>query len=125
MRLAAEQLAEIVRELAARGSRPLAELPALPYTSRVLGAALVVCRQRPETANGHVFLTLEDETGLLNVIVRPQVFEEQRRQVRGEPLATIASTVSHEQGATSLLGERFERLEHSEAAAAVPARNFH
>ena len=83
-----------------------------------------MCRQRPETANGHVFLTLEDETGLLNVIVRPQVFDEQRRQVRGEPLVTIAGTVSHEQGATSLLGERFERLEHSAAAAAVPQRDF-
>ena len=112
-------------QLAARGARPLAELPDLPHTSRVIVGGLVVCRQRPETANGHVFLTLEDETGLLNVIVRPQVFDEQRRQVRGEPLVTIAGTVSHEQGATSLLGERFERLEHSTAAAAVPARNFH
>ncbi len=56
--------------------------------------------------------------------VRPQVFDEQRRQVRGEPLVTITGTVSHEQGATSLLGEHFERLEQSDAAAAVPQRDF-
>jgi error-prone DNA polymerase len=57
--------------LDALGARRLEELPELPHESRVSVGGLVVCRQRPETANGHVFLTIEDETALLNVIVRP------------------------------------------------------
>ena len=85
----------------------------------------MVCRQRPSTTKGHAFLTLEDETGLANVIVRPQVYEAQRQTVRGEPLVIIQGTVSHDQNATSLLGQRFEPLERTPAAEHVPSRNFH
>jgi hypothetical protein len=45
---------------------------------------MVVCRQRPETAKGYIFLLLEDETGLTNVIVRPDLYEAERSVVRGE-----------------------------------------
>ena len=112
-------------KLDALGARRLEELPELPHKSRVTVGGLVVCRQRPETANGHVFLTIEDETALLNVIVRPQVFEAQRRVVRGESLLIVEGELGHDQGATSLLAARFQSLERSAAADAVPARNFH
>ncbi|MBM4437335.1 MAG: error-prone DNA polymerase, partial [Actinobacteria bacterium] len=112
-------------KLDALGAKRLEDLPALPHRSRVAVGGLVVCRQRPETAGGHVFLTLEDETGLLNVIVRPKIFEAQRRTIRGEPLLLITGALSHEQNATSLLGDDFEALEQSLAATSVAARNFH
>src|SRR6202022_2578892 len=53
--------------------------------TRVRTAGLVVCRQRPGTAKGFVFLLLEDETGLVNVVIRPDFYEAQRRVIRGEP----------------------------------------
>jgi error-prone DNA polymerase len=61
--------------LAARGVRRAAELAHLVDGVRVRVAGAVICRQRPGTAKGFLFLTLEDETGLVNVIVRPDLFE--------------------------------------------------
>jgi error-prone DNA polymerase len=63
------------RELAARGVRRAGELGALADGSRVTVAGAVICRQRPGTAQGFMFLTLEDESGLANVIVRPDLFD--------------------------------------------------
>ena len=51
--------------------------------SRVAGA--VITRQRPGTAKGFVFLTLEDETGIANIIVRPDLFTDQRADIIGSP----------------------------------------
>ncbi|MBX6342423.1 MAG: error-prone DNA polymerase, partial [Thermomicrobiaceae bacterium] len=62
-----------------------ADLAALPHGARVRVAGLVVCRQRPVTAKGITFLLLEDERGLVNVVVYPALYEEQRLLVRGEP----------------------------------------
>ena len=50
---------------------------------------IVICRQRPETANDFMFMTLEDETGLVNVIVQPKIYHAQARVLRGEPLLVI------------------------------------
>jgi error-prone DNA polymerase len=61
--------------LRARGVRRAADLPGLPDGAWVRVAGSVICRQRPGTAKGFMFLTLEDETGLVNVIVRPDLFE--------------------------------------------------
>ena len=47
--------------------------------ARVRVAGAVICRQRPGTAKGFMFLTLEDETGLVNIIVRPDLFDARRR----------------------------------------------
>ncbi len=53
-------------------------VPLQPEGALVRVAGAVICRQRPGTAHGFLFLTLEDETGLVNVIVRPDVFREQK-----------------------------------------------
>ena len=55
-------------------------------------AGLIVCRQRPGTAKGVKFLLLEDEVGLVNVIVYPELYEERRLIVRGEPFLVIEGT---------------------------------
>jgi error-prone DNA polymerase len=61
--------------LRGRGVARAADLAGLPDGSRVRVAGTVICRQRPGTAKGFMFLTLEDETGLVNVIVRPDQFD--------------------------------------------------
>jgi error-prone DNA polymerase len=62
------------------------DLAALPHGERVTIAGLVVARQRPSTANGVVFMLLEDEHGQINLVVPPPVYDRHRAAVRGEPL---------------------------------------
>jgi error-prone DNA polymerase len=62
------------------------QLRAAPNRSRVVVAGMTVARQRPATANGVVFMLLEDEHGQMNLIVPPQVYDRFRAVVRGEPL---------------------------------------
>jgi error-prone DNA polymerase len=63
-----------------------ADFDHLEHRSQVAVAGLVVARQRPSTANGVVFMLLEDEHGQMNLVVPPQVYERFRPLVRGEPL---------------------------------------
>jgi error-prone DNA polymerase len=65
------------------------ELNAAPHRSRVVFAGLAIARQRPATANGIVFMLLEDEAGQVNLIVSPEVYERHRATVRGEPLLLV------------------------------------
>ena len=61
-------------------------------------AGLVICRQRPSTARGFVFLTLEDEGGMVNVVVEPLVYEAQRRTIVGHAALEIDGELQREQG---------------------------
>ncbi|WP_457836106.1 OB-fold nucleic acid binding domain-containing protein, partial [Staphylococcus aureus] len=54
------------------------ELAEMPHGARASAAGLVICRQRPGTASGVVFVTMEDETGFLNLVLWAKVFEAQR-----------------------------------------------
>jgi DNA polymerase III alpha subunit len=74
-------------------------------------AGLVVARQRPGTAKGFVFILLEDETGMMNVIVRPDVFERYRAVVRGEPLLLVKGVLAKDDGALNVLAEEITALE--------------
>jgi error-prone DNA polymerase len=71
--------------------------------ARVRTAGLVVCRQRPGTAKGFVFLLLEDETGLVNIVVRPDLYESQRSIIRGEPYLCIEGTVQLQSGTLNVI----------------------
>ncbi|HKE79751.1 MAG TPA: OB-fold nucleic acid binding domain-containing protein, partial [Solirubrobacteraceae bacterium] len=75
--------------LSRRGVVSSAGLAGLPHDAHVHVAGLVVARQRPGTAKGVVFLLLEDETGTVNVIIPPKVYERDRLVVRTEPLVAI------------------------------------
>jgi error-prone DNA polymerase len=80
---------------------------------RVETAGLVVCRQRPGTAKGIVFLLLEDEHGLTNVLVPSELYEQQRPLVRSCPFLWIGGTLEGHAGAVPMLrAERVERLQH-------------
>src|SRR5881396_3374191 len=74
-------------------------------------AGLVVARQRPETAKGIVFLLVEDETGMTNVIVRPDVYDRCRAAVRGEPFVLVTGKLAKDDGTVNVLAEKVEGLQ--------------
>jgi len=74
-------------------------------------AGLVVARQRPETAKGIVFMLVEDETGMTNVIVRPDVYDRYRAAVRGEPFVLVSGKLAKDDGTVNVLAERVEGLQ--------------
>ena len=100
-------------------------LPSMPKNLVCKVGGLVITRQRPGTAKGFVFLTLEDETGLVNVIVRPDVYERNRRTIRGSHCLIVEGVLQKEQGCIDLIMKRCWELDEHGAAAKVRARNFH
>jgi error-prone DNA polymerase len=77
---------------------------------RLTGAGLVLVRQRPGTAKGVIFMTLEDETGVLNVIVWPKVFEQFRPVVMGARLVKVRGRLQSAEGITHLVAEHIEDI---------------
>jgi error-prone DNA polymerase len=77
---------------------------------RVRIAGLVVCRQRPRTAAGFLFILLEDETGLTNVVVRPDLYEAERSVLRGEPYLYVEGAVQLRSKTLNLLAERVSSM---------------
>lgn len=88
-------------------------------------AGCVICRQRPGTAKGFVFLTLEDETGLANVVIRPQVFEEYRRVIVNNSFLSVTGRLQLEEGTKNLVARHFEVLPPLPGDPNMPSRNFH
>ncbi len=93
-------------ELALRGVLRASDLPRGRHGRRVRVAGAVITRQRPGTAKGFVFLTLEDETGIANIIVRPDLFSEQKRAIVGEPYVIVEGTLQIQEGVTSVKADR-------------------
>jgi error-prone DNA polymerase len=111
------------RGLAAQGVVKAADLERLPDGSPVRVAGAVVVRQRPGTAKGFVFLNLEDETGLMNIIVRPQFFARYRLLLTAEPFLLVAGKLQHEDNVVSVRAEGLWRLDMQMGA--VPSHDFH
>jgi error-prone DNA polymerase len=100
-------------------------LTALPNHLVCKIGGMVITRQRPGTAKGFVFLTLEDETGLVNVIVRPDVYERYRRVIRQSKSLVIEGTLQKEYGVVDVIMKRCWPLDTQGTADNVRARNFH
>jgi len=98
------------RELALRGVVRAADLPRGRHGRRVRVAGAVITRQRPGTAKGFVFLTLEDETGIANIIVRPDLFAGERLAIVSEPYLVVEGTLQIQDGVTSVKAERVAPL---------------
>jgi error-prone DNA polymerase len=88
------------------------DLPKCQHGSRIRIARNVICRQRPGTAKGFVFISLEDETGVSNAIVSPPLFEEQRLVITEESFLVIEGRFQRIDGVIHVKAERIERLEH-------------
>jgi DNA polymerase III alpha subunit len=78
--------------------------------ARVAVAGLVVCRQRPGTAKGVIFLTLEDETGVANVVVWAKVFETFRRAVIAGRCLKVTGRVQRDGDVVHVVAERIEDI---------------
>jgi DNA polymerase III alpha subunit len=70
----------------------------------------VVARQRPETAKGFIFVLMEDEAGMINVIVRPDVYERHRVAVRGEPFLLVEGKLQKDGATVNVIAETVEGL---------------
>jgi error-prone DNA polymerase len=94
------------------------ELAGTPDGSRIEVAGLVVARQRPATANGVVFMLLEDEGGVVNVIVPPPVYERCRLAVRTAAFALVAGDLERRQGVINLVASAVDRVQAPSATEA-------
>src|SRR6185503_2012480 len=101
------------------------EVLALPNGRRAHYAGLVICRQRPGTASGVVFLTLEDETGFVNVVVWAKVYEKFRVLVRTASLLGVSGKLQVEDGVTHLIAESFWVPRLTRSPAEVESHDFH
>jgi len=86
------------------------ELNQQPNEAWVQVAGLAVVRQRPPTAKGFVFLTLEDEEGLLNVIIRPDVYQQYRAVIDGAALVLVEGQLQREGSITNVLAQHITSL---------------
>jgi error-prone DNA polymerase len=87
------------------------DLARVKHGERVTIAGMVICRQRPGTAKGHVFVSLEDETGIANAIVRSELFEKQRLTITHESFLEIDGRLQHQEGVVSVLARQVRRCD--------------
>ena len=109
-------------DMALRGVLRASDLPQVRDGRRVRVAGMVITRQRPGTAKGFVFLTLEDETGVANVIVRPDLFDRERLAVVRQPFLLVEGVLQQQDGVISV---RAERVQGIDGAASVDAHDFY
>jgi error-prone DNA polymerase len=98
------------RELSLRGVLRAADLPRERQGRRIRVAGTVITRQRPGTAKGFVFLTLEDETGISNIIVRPDVFARERITILEEPFLLVEGVLQNQENVTAVRAEKVEGI---------------
>lgn len=125
--LRAHPLSFLRDQLNRRGVTPAADLldaQRHPTDTRVAVAGLVLCRQRPGTASGVIFMTLEDETGVANLIVRPHVYEAHRRAARHGVVIVAHGKVERDGQVVHLLAERFDDLSDRFQQLLVKPREF-
>jgi len=113
------------KELAMRGVLPAIELPRAKQGRRVRTAGMVITRQRPGTAKGFVFLTLEDETGISNIIIRPDLYAEDRRIVVEASFLLVEGLLQNQDGVTSIKAEKMSKLDGMPDEAAIDSHDFH
>jgi error-prone DNA polymerase len=99
-----------------------ADLAQIPNGRVVRVAGAIIVRQRPGTAKGFVFLSLEDETGIANAILEPAVFDRYKLTVLGERFLLLDGILQNQDGAISIKVGRVAALG---AGAAAEAHNFH
>ena len=101
------------------------DLKKLPHGASASTAGAVICRQRPGTAKGVVFITLEDETGLSNSIVYADRFEDYRLTITTEPFLLITGKVQQAEGTTHLMAEEIQPLQTPSELPAAASHDFH
>jgi error-prone DNA polymerase len=109
--------------MTALGVRRAYELEHLPNGICLRIAGAIIARQRPGTAKGFVFLSVEDETGIANAIIAPDVFAENRVTIVSHPFLLIEGRLQHQDNVISVKVDSVEAL--SIPAAAAASHDFH
>lgn len=109
------------RDLAAFGVVPNAQLLAMPPGVRIRFAGSVIVRQRPGTAKGVLFITLEDETGMAQALVSPQLLKKHRQLIVATPGLVIEGILQKKDGSMTVKAERFWAIDH---LAETPSHDF-
>jgi error-prone DNA polymerase len=118
-------LAPLREKLRARRLPDARTVSSLPQGRLVHYAGLVICRQRPGTASGVVFMTLEDETGFVNVVIWSRVYEKHRVLVRTTSFLGVTGRLQVQDGVVHLVAESFWTPKTVLAPARVGSRDFH
>jgi error-prone DNA polymerase len=111
------------REMRQMGIKSAAELKAMPHGKSATVGGCVIARQRPGTAKGLIFLTLEDETGNSNVIITPDFYEKNRVSVLYVRFVQISGTVQNQDGIVHLKAKAIRPLAVSSAE--ISSHDFH
>jgi error-prone DNA polymerase len=101
------------------------ELNALPHGSAARVAGLVTCRQRPDTASGVIFVTLEDETGNVNVVVWRGLSERQKAELLGARLLGVQGVIERDGDVVHVVARRLLDYSMLLGPLAAPSRDFH
>ena len=100
-------------------------MTALPHGSRVRYAGIVICRQRPGTASGVTFLTLEDETGFVNLVVWLRVFEAYSLLVKTASFLGVTGHIESRDGVVHLIADSFWEPQLKRKPQPAASRDFH
>jgi error-prone DNA polymerase len=100
------------------------ELNALPHGTRIRACGLVTMRQRPMTASGTIFLTLEDETGFVNVVVWPRLCEKQRAEILGARVLAVDGVMETDGDVHHLIADRVHDFSHLAGGLSTRSRDF-
>nr|WP_298144458.1 error-prone DNA polymerase [uncultured Pseudomonas sp.] len=111
-------------QLRIRRCRSSRELATIEHGRAVAVAGLVIGRQRPQTASGVVFVTLEDEFGMINVVVWHDLAQRQRRELHESQLLQVNGRLEEESGVRHLIAGRLRDLTPLLAGLSVPSRDF-
>jgi error-prone DNA polymerase len=99
--------------------------PRRRHGERVTAAGMVIVRQRPGTAKGFVFVGLEDETGRVDVIVTPQLYEKEREIINRSGILAVRGRIGKEDGVVNIKAETFFSLRLDQASEIVRSHDYH
>jgi error-prone DNA polymerase len=100
------------------------DLPLARHGATVQIGGNVICRQRPGTAKGFVFVSLEDETGVSNAIVTPDLFEQMRLLITEEPFLIIEGVVQNTDNVVLIKAQQIRPLAHEQLVGSE-SHDFH
>jgi error-prone DNA polymerase len=100
------------------------ELRKRPHGSRVRACGLITMRQRPMTASGTIFLTLEDETGFVNAVVWPRLFEKQRAEILAASVLAVDGVLETDGDVHHLIADRVHDFSHLAGSLQSKSRDF-
>ncbi len=118
-------MARLRPSLTARGIVDARTLNVMGTARRITYVGMVICRQRPQTASGVTFMTLEDETGLVNLVIWKRVYDRDRLIAKTARLMEVVGEMQNEQGVVHLIADRLRDPKLPDKLIPPRSRDFH